>query len=106
MNQSEQPPFDVVAMTGIAKSFGGVAALEDVDLWCTKAKFTPYWVGMALENPRFPGNPVRGLGDQATRCYDKMLRKEQAKRPCGCGRAFPDGSAIAITKGASQQIGA
>ena len=31
MNQSEQPPFDVVAMTGIAKSFGGVAALEDVD---------------------------------------------------------------------------
>ena len=31
MNQADQPPVDAVAMTGIAKSFGGVAALEHVD---------------------------------------------------------------------------
>src|SRR5258707_7015266 len=31
MSQSGQPPIDAVVMTGIAKSFGGVAALEHVD---------------------------------------------------------------------------
>ena len=31
MSQSGQPPVDAVVMTGIAKSFGGVAALEHVD---------------------------------------------------------------------------
>jgi ribose transport system ATP-binding protein len=38
MNQGEQPPVDVVAMTGIAKSFGGVTALEHVDFFVHKGE--------------------------------------------------------------------
>ena len=38
MSQSEQPPVDVVAMTGITKSFGGVAALEHVDFVVLKGE--------------------------------------------------------------------
>jgi ribose transport system ATP-binding protein len=33
MNQIQQSPADVVAMTGIAKSFGGVTALEHIDFF-------------------------------------------------------------------------
>lgn len=38
MNQSQQSPVDVVAMTGIAKSFGGVTALEQVDFFLRKGE--------------------------------------------------------------------
>jgi ribose transport system ATP-binding protein len=38
MNQAEQPQGDAVAMTGIAKSFGGVAALEHVDFTVKKGE--------------------------------------------------------------------
>ena len=38
MNQAAQPQADAVAMTGIAKSFGGVAALEHVDFTVKKGE--------------------------------------------------------------------
>jgi ribose transport system ATP-binding protein len=38
MSQADQPPVDAVAMTGIAKSFGGVAALEHVDFIVRKGE--------------------------------------------------------------------
>ena len=38
MNQSEQSPGEVVAMSGIAKSFGGVTALEQVDFFLRKGE--------------------------------------------------------------------
>jgi ribose transport system ATP-binding protein len=38
MNQREQSPVDVVAMTGIAKSFGGVTALEQIDFFLHKGE--------------------------------------------------------------------
>jgi ribose transport system ATP-binding protein len=38
MSQAEQPPVDAVAMIGIAKSFGGVAALEHVDFSVRKGQ--------------------------------------------------------------------
>jgi ribose transport system ATP-binding protein len=38
MSQAEKPPPDAVAMTGIAKAFGGVAALEHVDFFVQKGE--------------------------------------------------------------------
>ena len=38
MNQAQEPQVDAVVMTGIAKSFGGVAALEHVDFSVRKGE--------------------------------------------------------------------
>src|SRR6201993_1771289 len=38
MNRAEEPQVDAIVMTGIAKSFGGVAALEHVDFSVRKGE--------------------------------------------------------------------
>src|ERR1700752_2709790 len=38
MNQAQEPQVDAIVMTGIAKSFGGVAALEHVDFSVRKGE--------------------------------------------------------------------